>query len=205
MDIIDAATIGDLAAVNRLLDNHADPSVLNNMAIRSASKNGHLAVVNRLLEDIRVDPSDQHNQAIIDAVKNNHVEVVERLLKPDAIENGVNPSDHNNYAYRYAKRSNYINMMSLLETVPSVRAKIAEDPDGNLPPALPPPLLPPPDAIMRRRVPPILEPPILEPVGVGQVPPPPPLPVLRRQLAVRIGGSFHQKYLKYSSKLSNIQ
>jgi hypothetical protein len=184
MDIIDAATIGDLAAVNRLLDNHADPSVLNNLAIISASKNGHLAVVNRLLEDIRVDPSDQHNQAIIDAVKNNHVEVVERLLKPDAIENGVNPSDHNNYAYRYAKLSNYINMMSLLETVPSVRAKIAEDPDGNLPPALPPPLLPP-EAIMRRRA--------------------PPLPVLRRQHAVRIGGSFHQKYLKYSSKLSNIQ
>jgi hypothetical protein len=54
--------------------------VKHNFAIREASANGHLAVVERLLADPRVDPSADDNYAIREASSNGHLSVVERLL-----------------------------------------------------------------------------------------------------------------------------
>ena len=43
--------------------------------------NGHLDVVNRLIEDDRVDPSADDNYAVRQASRNGHTEVVELLNK----------------------------------------------------------------------------------------------------------------------------
>jgi hypothetical protein len=53
---------------------------VHDSAIRIASFNGHLAVVERLLADPRVDPSAKDNAAIRWASKKGHLAVVERLL-----------------------------------------------------------------------------------------------------------------------------
>eukprot|EP01117_Protostelium_nocturnum_P019131 TRINITY_DN8202_c0_g2_i3.p1 TRINITY_DN8202_c0_g2~~TRINITY_DN8202_c0_g2_i3.p1 ORF type:complete len:433 (-),score=97.27 TRINITY_DN8202_c0_g2_i3:111-1409(-) len=71
-----------------------NPSDQQNNAIINASSEGHLEVVERLLEDERVDPSDQQNKAIINASFRGHLEVVERLLK----DKRVDPSDQRNKA-----------------------------------------------------------------------------------------------------------
>ena len=63
-----------------------DPGGERNRAIKAASKNGHLGVVNRLLEDFRVDPSAGNNYAIQQASKNGHLEVVERLLQDPRVK-----------------------------------------------------------------------------------------------------------------------
>jgi ankyrin repeat protein len=62
--------------------------------------NGHIAVVERLLQDERVDPSADHNCAILLAAQNGHLAVVERLLQ----DVRVDPSAHNNDAVRWAAR-----------------------------------------------------------------------------------------------------
>ena len=56
-----------------------DPSADKNYAIRWASRNGHLAVVERLLKDPRVDPSTFSNEALRWASQNGHIAVVELL------------------------------------------------------------------------------------------------------------------------------
>ena len=59
-----------------------DPSSAdNNQAIRDASLNGHLAVVDRLLQDGRVDPSACDNDAIRLASARKHHLVVDRLMQ----------------------------------------------------------------------------------------------------------------------------
>ena len=58
-----------------------DPSADDNYAIRAASENGHIAVVDRLLQDGRVDPSADDNHAIRMASHCGHIAVVDRLLQ----------------------------------------------------------------------------------------------------------------------------
>ena len=55
--IIKTADNGNVELLDILIEIGEDPSTKNNAAIRQASENGHLLVVNRLLEDPRVDPS----------------------------------------------------------------------------------------------------------------------------------------------------
>ena len=62
-----------------------DPSAENNRTIRNTSRNGHLAVVDRLLMDSRVDPSAENNHAIWIASMKGHVKVVNRLLQVSRI------------------------------------------------------------------------------------------------------------------------
>ena len=59
-----------------------------------AALNGHLKVVNRLLQDERVDPSDRNNEAIQWAAHNGHLDVVKRLLQ----DLRVNPGARDNFA-----------------------------------------------------------------------------------------------------------
>jgi ankyrin repeat protein len=57
-----------------------DPSADDNQAIQLAAYNGHLQVVERLLEHPGVDPSDGNNEAIRWAAKRGHAEIIRRLL-----------------------------------------------------------------------------------------------------------------------------
>jgi ankyrin repeat protein len=75
-----------------------DPSANNNRAIRLAAPNGHLAVVERLLQDVRVDPSADDNYAVLWASQRGHLAVVDRLLEDDRVD----PSALGNNAVRSA-------------------------------------------------------------------------------------------------------
>jgi hypothetical protein len=51
--------------------------------------NGHLAVVDRLLQDVRVDPSADNNYAVRIAAANCHLAIVDRLLDDDRVDVAV--------------------------------------------------------------------------------------------------------------------
>jgi hypothetical protein len=54
--------------------------------VRWAARNGHLAIVERLLQDDRVDPSAEDNYAVRMAAENGHLAVVDRLLEDDRVD-----------------------------------------------------------------------------------------------------------------------
>ena len=106
--LILAARIGDVEIVDELINRGYDPSIDNNEAILVASSNGHLPVVDRLLQDERVDPSDLNNRAIILASENGHLRVVDRLLQDERVD----PSDSDNLSIR---RANEIGNLPVVE------------------------------------------------------------------------------------------
>jgi hypothetical protein len=73
------------------------------LAIKSASLNGHLAVVDRLLQDERVDPAADDNNAIKSASRNGHLAVVDRLLQDERVDPAADDSE----AIRWASRNGY--------------------------------------------------------------------------------------------------
>jgi len=87
-----------------------DPSAENNYAIRVASENGHLAVVNRLLADERVDPSADNNFAIRWASENGHLAVVNRLLQDERVD----PSALDNNAIQWASHNGHLAVVERL-------------------------------------------------------------------------------------------
>jgi len=72
--------LADLEMVELLLP-LVDPSANKNEALYIASKSGYVAVVDRLLQDLRVDPSANHNEAVFIASHNGYVAVVDRLIQ----------------------------------------------------------------------------------------------------------------------------
>jgi surface antigen len=72
--------------------------------VRWAAENGHLAVVERLLQDRRVDPSAGDNYAVRLAAQNGHLAVVQRLLQDERVD----PSACNNYAVRLAAMNGHL-------------------------------------------------------------------------------------------------
>jgi len=121
-----ASDIGNLAAVNRLLqDERVDPSANNNVAIQWASDGGHLAIVNRLLEDERVDPTATNNSAIHYASLRGHLSVVNRLLQDERVD----PSANGNWAIRDASQEGHLPVVNRLlqdsRVDPSARANSA--------------------------------------------------------------------------------
>jgi hypothetical protein len=64
----------------------------------NASYDGHLTIVERLLQDKRVDPSADDNKAIRWASDNGYLAVVERLLQDERVD----PSANNNAAIQWA-------------------------------------------------------------------------------------------------------
>eukprot|EP00742_Colponemidia_sp_Colp-10_P008419 GILJ01009119.1.p1 GENE.GILJ01009119.1~~GILJ01009119.1.p1 ORF type:complete len:538 (-),score=53.13 GILJ01009119.1:69-1682(-) len=137
-----AARTGDMQTLNALplcFLERSDPSAWNNYAIGLASQNGHIAMVNRLLQDSRVDPSADDNYAIAFASVDGHVAVVDRLLEdprvdPSAAEiiqlssaNGhvavihrllqdarVDPAVNDNYAFRIASQNGRVAVVDRL-------------------------------------------------------------------------------------------
>jgi len=88
--LIDAVKKGQTSVVKMLLG-CVDPSANYNYAIRKASENGHLDIVNMLLAEQRVDPSAYDNYAICAASHHGHLLVVRVLLadsRVDPISNG---------------------------------------------------------------------------------------------------------------------
>jgi hypothetical protein len=77
--IINAAREGHLAIVNRLLEFGADSSYGDNAASLKAASRGHLDIVNRLLMDSRVNPLSKDNIAYMSAYSSSHTEVANRL------------------------------------------------------------------------------------------------------------------------------
>ena len=93
-----------------------DPSDKKNKAIRLASENGCLDVVNRLLEDPRVDPSDKSNESIRLASAKGHLGVVNRLLEDPRVD----PSDVRNFAIRLGVKNGHLVVVNRLLEDPRV-------------------------------------------------------------------------------------
>jgi hypothetical protein len=62
---------------------------MDSIALPWAAQNGHVAVVERLLQDARVDPSTYGNHAVLLAAQNGHLAVVDRLLEDDRVDVAV--------------------------------------------------------------------------------------------------------------------
>jgi len=138
---------GNVLQANRIIArNDFDPSALDNYAIRRASNNGyvevvqlllkdrrvdsfavtcaicwasssgHVDVVQLLLQDPRVDPSALDNWAICWASDRGHVEVVQLLLK----DSRVDPSADDNFAIRRASANGHDDVVQLLLQNPRV-------------------------------------------------------------------------------------
>jgi ankyrin repeat protein len=104
--LLSAVKYGHVDVVDYLLRQGAmfDPSGDGNYAIGLAAERGHLAVVDRLLQDERVDPSARDNYAVQQAAVRGHLAVVKRLLQ-DA---RVDPSANDNYSVRWAAENGHL-------------------------------------------------------------------------------------------------
>jgi ankyrin repeat protein len=118
-----ACRVGDVATVDRLLllvaDSVIDPTarfVANDNGcytltpLEWACRGGHLAVVERLLEDERVDPSACDNLAMLFASGQGHLAVVERLL----LDARVDPAASNNDSIHSAAYQCYSDVVERL-------------------------------------------------------------------------------------------
>ena len=106
----EAVEKGDDAMVGLWILAGVDPAAKYDLAISLASREGHLSVVERLLQDARVDPSANNNFAIRLASEHRHFPVVERLLH-DA---RVNPSAFNNLVIRVSLSTGHLSLVNRL-------------------------------------------------------------------------------------------
>ncbi|KAI9341184.1 ankyrin repeat-containing domain protein, partial [Obelidium mucronatum] len=74
------ASHGEYELVHDLLQRGADPSALDNEALRLAVENGHVEVVTLLMEDARVSPFFAENFAFKWAKRNGHLAVVDAFI-----------------------------------------------------------------------------------------------------------------------------
>lgn len=86
-----AATFGRVNQVKDLLKNpNVDPGALDNEALRYASANGHLEVVDMLLRwkrhNLKLDPQVNGNEALLSAIKGKHAQVALRLIQDDRVQ-----------------------------------------------------------------------------------------------------------------------
>ena len=104
---------GDVILLDLLLEDptvSVDPAANNNDPIQWASENGHLAGVDRLLQDPRVNPAAEKNLAIRWAAKNGHLAIVDRLLQDPRVD----PAAEYNWALRYASKNGHLAVVDRL-------------------------------------------------------------------------------------------
>ena len=89
---------GHVAHVALALRCGVDPGADDQCAVRYASGNGHVEVVELLLRDERVDPSVRDQQALYWAAVRGHMPVLERLLRDERVD----PSANGQCAIRWA-------------------------------------------------------------------------------------------------------
>ena len=119
--LIEASNKGDLAVVNRLLQDNRVNSRLNSgtnydSVIRVASRNGHVLVVDRLLQNEHVRPRTLHDKAFIVAIENGQLSVVDRLLQDKRID----PRTNNNEAILWAIQRGHLSIVERLLQDPPV-------------------------------------------------------------------------------------
>jgi hypothetical protein len=83
-----------------------------------ASQNGHLSVVDRLLQDERVDPAARDNYAIGRASESGHLSVVDRLLQDERVD----PAADDNFSIREASQDGHLSVVDRLLQHPGVDA-----------------------------------------------------------------------------------
>ena len=119
--LILASSIGDYDIVKELIQQGVDPSIMNNIALTQASKNGHFKVVDLLLNDPRVDPN-RHNLGLSPfqwAVDKGFTDIVQRFLQ----DKRIYPTTDRDYAIRAASSKGYIDIVNLLLSLPKVPNK----------------------------------------------------------------------------------
>ncbi len=92
-----------------------------NRAFRWAVRNGHLAVVNRLLEinAVKEDAAAKENDALSWAIGNNHLYLVIRLLEVETVRNSA--AACKNYFLRDAASHGYLAILNRLLEIDTVR------------------------------------------------------------------------------------
>ncbi|MBS0286994.1 MAG: ankyrin repeat domain-containing protein [Proteobacteria bacterium] len=98
-DFIDACENGNLEEVEEGI-NSLSPDIIasnENDALCAAAENGHLAIVNRLLEidEVREDATADNNNALSLAAANGHLAIVNRLLEIDEVREDATADGYN--------------------------------------------------------------------------------------------------------------
>lgn len=94
-----------------------NPAENDNEAIKLASANGMVNVVDHLLKNPKVDPSSDNNISVRWASIRGHLNVVNRLLKDPRVD----PSDNQNSAYLLSKRAGKTEIIARLMEDPRVQ------------------------------------------------------------------------------------
>jgi hypothetical protein len=108
--LVRAAENGHIAVVDRLLQDVRVDPSADGNSAIQIAAYYNLAVVERLLQDKRVDPSANDNYAVRAAAVNGHVAVVERLLQDERVD----PSANNNEAVRVAASEGHLAVVERL-------------------------------------------------------------------------------------------
>jgi len=93
-ELIEAIKANDLAQVNRLIEIGVNPAAILSedeicIPIEIAAYNGHLEIVNRLLEDSRVEPRVRNCIPVRSAIVKNRVDVLCRLMVDSRVYEAV--------------------------------------------------------------------------------------------------------------------
>jgi hypothetical protein len=110
--LVDACKSGDTRTTARFLQNPSvDPSYKNNAALKEASRNGHLSLVELLTKDLRVNnKTKSKNEALCLAAENGHYDVVQYLLADPRVDSHGDNDD----AVSLAFSNGYYDIVELL-------------------------------------------------------------------------------------------
>ena len=109
--MLNACKEGDIARVQKLLNNRTDPTVENyNQALRYASLYGYTKIVEILLQDGRADPTHWNNWIIKIACDYGYGDIVELLLQ----DGRVDPTAGENCCIRFSSIYGHIKVVEIL-------------------------------------------------------------------------------------------
>ena len=97
-----------------LKDKRVDPSVEDDLAIRTAADEGAADIVKLLLKDERVNPAAKNNEAFRQAVRYGHEDTVKILLERSKEDKRIDPGANNNEAFRQAVRYGHEDTVKIL-------------------------------------------------------------------------------------------